>query len=226
MTEPTKDLRPWLRSLPVFPDALPSFDADALPEEPAMLFLEWLKAAVEAGQQAAHAACLSTSSSRAVPSARFLILKDLDHRGWQFASHRTSPKGVDLRHNPVAALTFFWPATARQVRVSGAVSALPAEDSARDFLARPIGSRAATLVGRQSEVLSTPDEYNADGYDAAMADALQQLEANPDTVDDAWTLYALAPSRVEFWQASASREHTRVRYDRGDAGWNTALLWP
>lgn len=221
MTHSSGDLRSWLRSLPVFPEQIPRFDTGYLPDAPEALFLEWLESAVAAGQPAAHAACLSTSRAAAVPNARFLILKDLDDRGWQFATHRTSPKGVDLAENPVAALTFFWSATARQVRVSGVVTELPAEESASDCLARPIGSRAATLVGRQSDPLTNPDAYGA-----ALDAALRKLEDHPDAVDSDWTLYALNPSRVEFWQASAGRDHTRVLYERHDAGWETTLLWP
>jgi pyridoxamine 5'-phosphate oxidase len=172
-------------------------------------------------QLAPHAACLSTSSKDATPNARFLILKDLDDRGWQFATHRTSPKGIELRDNPVAALTFFWPVTARQVRVSGGVSELLADESARDFLARPIGSWAATLVGRQSDPLPDPDAYSV-----ALDVALRELAEHPDAVDGDWTLYTLDPSRVEFWQASVGRDHTRVLYERDDADWRTTLLWP
>jgi pyridoxamine 5'-phosphate oxidase len=196
MTQNSSDLRSWLRSLPVFPEQIPHFDTGELPDAPEALFLEWLESAVAAGQPAAHAACLSTSDSNAVPSARYLILKDVDERGWQFASHRTSPKGRDLTGNPVAALTFFWPAIARQVRLTGTVTELPPEESARDFLARPIGSRAATLVGRQSEPL-----INSNSYGAALDAALRELD-DPDAVDSDWTLYALNPARVEFWQAS------------------------
>ena len=217
----SNDLRSWLRTLPVFPDSTPEFDTGTLPSEPAPLFLDWLKHAAAAGQLAPHAACLSTSSSAAVPNARFLVLKDLDDRGWQFASHRTSPKGLELRDNPVAALTFFWPATARQVRVSGLVRELQPEESARDFLERPIGSRAATLVGRQSQPLSDPDAYST-----ALDAALRQLDEQPGAVDSDWTLYALNPSRVEFWQASAGHDHTRVLYERRETGWDTTLLWP
>src|SRR5690554_4394657 len=110
MTQNSAGLRSWLRSLPVFPEQIPRFDAGHLPDAPKALFLEWIESAVAAGQPASHAACLSTSDANAVPNARYLILKDLDERGWQFASHRTSPKGRDLADNPVAALTFFWPA--------------------------------------------------------------------------------------------------------------------
>ena len=221
MTSNQNDLRAWLRGLPVFPDATPEFDTDSLPSEPTTLFLDWLKDAAAAGQLAPHAACLSTSSKEATPNARFLILKDLDDRGWQFATHRTSPKGIELRDNPVAALTFFWPMTARQVRVSGVVSALPTEESAGDFLARPIDSRAATMVGHQSEPLADPDAYSA-----ALDAALRELVEQPDAVDSDWTLYALNPSRVEFWQASTARDHTRVLYEKRAAGWDTTLLWP
>jgi pyridoxamine 5'-phosphate oxidase len=221
MTEKMNDLRSWLRSLPVFPEVAAGFDTEQLPEDPAVLFLEWLTGAAAAGQLAPHAACLSTSGADAVPSARFLILKDLDHRGWHFASHRTSPKGIDLSENPNAAMTFFWPATARQVRVSGSVSPLPGAESAQDFLARPLGSRASALVGRQSDVLSAPEDYAA-----AIASALARLEAEPESVDADWTLYALDPTRIEFWQASAEREHTRVRYEREHGRWSSARLWP
>jgi pyridoxamine 5'-phosphate oxidase len=221
MTQSSSNLRSWLRALPVFPEQIPHFDTGELPDAPEALFLEWLESAVAAGQPAAHAACLSTSGSNAVPSARYLILKDVDERGWQFASHRTSPKGRDLTDNPVAALTFFWPATGRQIRLTGAVTALPPEESARDFLARPLSSRAATLIGHQSEPLEATEDY-----EVAVSAALQHLKADDTTVDEAWTLYALAPSRVEFWQASADREHTRVLYRKQGDTWETTLLWP
>jgi pyridoxamine 5'-phosphate oxidase len=217
----SRTVRAWLRSLPVFPDEAPAFELADAAAEPADMFLEWLQEAVAAGQQAAHVMTLSTSDADNIPSARNLILKDVDARGWHFATHATSPKGRALEVNPVAALTFFWPARGRQVRVTGPVFRLSPEDAAQDFLARPIASRAATLVGRQSELLERTDDYAR-----AIDQARGILESDPAAVDAAWALYVVSPVRVEFWQQSPERAHTRLLYERDDDTWIRSLLWP
>jgi pyridoxamine 5'-phosphate oxidase len=219
------EFRDRLRAIPVFPDDLPTFDASRAPSDPHALFADWLDAAVSAGQAAAHVMTLSTLTAAGALSARNLILKDLDERGWQFATHSTSPKAQDLAATPQAALTFFWPAVGRQVRVSGTVVALPEDEAAADFRARPLGSRAATLAGHQSEVLADPADL-----DRAISEAAESLRREPALVDEAWSLYAVDADRVEFWQASHDRTHTRLLYCRERATrqgqWQRQLLWP
>jgi len=221
MTEPVADVRQYLRGLPVFAADLPGFDPGTAPGQPEALFVAWLTAAVAAGVPEPHAMTLSTIGEDGAPSARVLILKNVDEHGWQFAVHAASPKGRDLTRQPAAALTFYWPAVARQIRVRGPVTAETADRSAADFLARPAGSRAEASIGRQSQILDDPHDL-----DVATKEAARRLEEDPGLVVPEWTLYTLRPTAVEFWQGDKQRRHTRLRYTRTTGGWHRDLLWP
>ena len=214
-------MRRLLRSLPVLAGPLPTFDAARAPADPVPLFTAWLDAAVAAGVPEPHAMTLSTVDAEGRPDARVLVLKDVDERGWAFASSAASRKGRQLAAAPVAALTAHWPLLGRQVRVRGrAVPAGPA-DSAEDLLARSPGARAEALLARQSQVVGAPG-----APDAALREAQERVAADPGLVAPAWTLYRLRAEEVEFWQGAASRHHTRLRYRRADHGWEQEQLWP
>ena len=215
------DIRQCLRGLAVFAGELPTFEPAGAPERPDALFLDWLTAAIDAGVREPHAMTLSTIGTDGLPSARVLILKNVDEHGWQFAAHAASPKGRDLSRHPAAALTFYWPAQARQIRVRGPVSPAPADRSAADFLARPAGSRAEASLGRQSRPLA-----DRDTLDRAVEQARDRIANDPGFVTPEWTLHTLAADQVEFWQGDKQRKHTRLRYARGEAGWVRELLWP
>jgi pyridoxamine 5'-phosphate oxidase len=215
-------MRDLLRGLPVFAMDLPVFDADAAPEGPVGLFVEWLVGAVEAEVPEPHAMTVSTADGDGHPSSRVLICKDVDADGrWYFAANDTSRKGRELAVNPHAALTFHWPPQGRQIRVRGPVRAAGADRSAADFLARSPGSRAEALTGRQSEVLDHPAEL-----EAAIRIAQERLAADPELVAPGWTLYAVIADEVEFWQGDQNRRHTRLRYTRDGALWTRHRLWP
>lgn len=228
------DLRARLRALPTFPADLPTLDPEAAPEDPVVLFLRWLDDAAAGGAPAPHAMVLATADEDGRVSARNVILTDLDDDGWHFSTHRTSPKAAALTANPRAALTFFWPALGRQVRLTGVVRDLGAEASV--FLARPEASRVGTLVGHQSEPLPSLEDYSA-----AYARAQERVRGEPGLVDPGWADHALRPDAVEFFQA-ALPGNIRLRYraeqelgadggraaERGPAraGWLKELLWP
>lgn len=215
------DVKQYLRDLPVFEGVLPGFEPAATPDDPVACFVGWLTAAVAAGVREPHSMTLSTIGEDGIPSARILLLKNVDADGWQFAVHGASPKGRELAANCVAALTFYWPAQARQVRVRGAVRAGSAANSAADFLARSDGSRASAMSGLQSTPLD--DQRSVDN---AVKQALERVAREPGLVVSEWTLYTLSADQVEFWQGNKDRKHTRVRYQRDFAGWTKELLWP
>jgi len=169
----SESFRRMLRALPDFPAELPAFDPATAPADPAVLFEQWLQEALAAGEPQPHAFSLATADAEGNLSSRMLILKDIDARGWHFATATTSRKGRELAVNPRAALNFYWSRRGRQVRVSGTVVALSAEASAADWADRPGGD----------------------------------LSVNP-----SWQLYALRPTEIEFWQASADRNHIRHHY--------------
>ena len=214
-------MRDFLRSLPVFAGVMRDFDANAVPDDPAELFGSWLRDAVDEGVPEPHAMTLSTSDVTGAPDARVLILKDLDDQGWWFATSAESAKGLQLATHPAAALTFYWPAVARQVRVRGPVLTGSADLSAADFRSRGTGARAVALASRESQPLDDPSSCTR-----AVADAERRLAASPDLVSPAWQVYAVAAQTVEFWQAAKDRQHDRVQYRRGEGGWTHTLLWP
>lgn len=216
----TEQLRARLRALPSFPAQLPAFDPEGAPRHPEALFLDWLDEAVNAGVPAPHAATLATTDTTG-PSARVLILKDLDESGWQIATPADSRPGAAMGATGRAALTFFWPQLGRQVRVEGAATRATDAEAAADFRARPAEARATALVGRPTATLTGETEY-AHVRDAARA----RLAAAPETVPDTWALWRITPGTVEFWQAAHDRAHIRLRYNRTADAWARERLWP
>ncbi len=213
--------RSYLRALPVLQGSGPPVDTNTVPVDPVALFASWLQDAVAAGVPEPHAMTLSTVDASGLPRARMLILKAVDEQGWHFAVSAVSQKGRDLAACPAAALTFYWPALVRQVRITGAVIEDGTAASAEDFLARPIGSRAMALTLRQSQPLVDPAEL-----DAEIDKARRKLDDDPGLVPDEWKSYTVAPGEVEFWQGSPDRRHWRLSYQRVAAGWDRTRLWP
>ncbi|WP_445165404.1 pyridoxine/pyridoxamine 5'-phosphate oxidase [Mycolicibacterium sp. Dal123E01] len=213
--------RTYLRALPVLSGTAPGFDLNDAPNEPISLFVAWLHGAVDAGVPEPHAMTMSTVDAHGRPRSRVLIVKAVDDAGWHFAVSSASQKGRDLAANPLAALTFYWPALVRQVRVVGTVGSDGAAASAADFRARPLGSRAMALTLRQSQPMHDVTEL-----DTELAKAHHRLSDEPNYVPDEWLSYAVRPDEVEFWEGSADRRHRRLSYSRADAGWERTQLWP
>ncbi|MEU2508848.1 pyridoxal 5'-phosphate synthase [Streptomyces sp. NPDC007863] len=218
------DFHHALRSLRVWDGELPAFDPGTAPAAPLALFHSWFLDAVDAGQSEPHTPSLATAGADGRPDVRTVMLHDADDRGWHFASHATSAKGRQLAANPEAALGFYWPVRARQVRVRGRVATASREEAYADLHARTTGALAAALTGRQSEPLDSPETL------AAASDAAwRRAEAEPDADAPTWTLYVVEPAEVEFFQGDARRRHLRLRYRRdpgAPSGWAKELLWP
>ncbi len=216
-------MRQLLRDAEVFPEQMPGFDPDQTPDEPVELFLQWLAAAVDAGVLAPHAVNMATIGADGMPDARIVILKDVSEGCWCFASSSTSPKGQQLEAAPSAALTFFWPAVGRQIRVRGRVQLGSAAENDQDFKRRNPVAKALVLAGKQSGIVQSTDNF-----DAAVASASAQLGADPETGSPTWTVYKVAAQTLEFWQADPDRRHIRLRYNRNDglSGWSKDRPWP
>ncbi|GAA3900412.1 pyridoxine/pyridoxamine 5'-phosphate oxidase [Microbacterium invictum] len=217
---------PWrqrLRALPTFDGPLPRFTPEAAPDDPRALFDTWLRAAIAEGVHAPHAATLATADAGGGVSARTLVLKDVDERGWWFASRTDGRKARDVRSNPRAAMTFFWREHGRQVRLSGRVMDAGRAAADADFLARPVHSRAAAIIGEQSTPLPSRAEY-VSAFDSAQAD----VAAHPDRTSDTWAAFILQPLVVEFWATTADTGHVRLEYRRNETAdpWRRGLLWP
>jgi pyridoxamine 5'-phosphate oxidase len=215
------DVPAYLAALPTLTGRSRPFDVEDVPDEPVSLFLRWLVEAVDDGVPEARAMTLSTVDGDGLPDARVLILRDVSERGWAFSSSASSAKGRQLAGNRHACLSTYWTAVCRQVRVRGqVVEASPAEGTA-DFLAKPVGSRAESLLGRQSQPLGALDQVGP-----ATAEALRRMEADPAAVPPDHRLYRLLADDVEFWQGAADRQHLRLRYTREGQEWRRSLLWP
>ncbi|GAA2901191.1 pyridoxamine 5'-phosphate oxidase [Actinoplanes cyaneus] len=213
----------WLlRTLPAMTGELARFDLDRTPAEPRELFLRWFGEAVAAGVREPHAMNLATVDEGGLPDVRVLLLREVDERGWHFATDRRSAKGRQLTAGPQAALGFYWPEQGRQIRVRGKVFDLGLAAAAADFLSRSPTSRTASLSSVQSDVLADLSDVTL-----AMHEAERLLAEDPDFVPESHVMYALAPVSVEFWQGEpASRRHPRLRYRRSADSWVKEALWP
>jgi pyridoxamine 5'-phosphate oxidase len=130
-------MRELLRSLPSFPDAMPTFEPQHVPDDPLPLFMEWLTEAIASGERQPAAMTVTTVDEHGVPASRTLIIKDVDERGIQFASSRTSRKGLHLAARPDVTLLCFWRPLGRQVEITGDAVALDEATSRADWRDRP-----------------------------------------------------------------------------------------
>lgn len=219
----TLSMKDRLRQIPSLKAPLPECDPLALPDTPQDAFTLWLDDALSAGIREPHAMTLSTVDENGWPDARMLILKNLDRRGWHFAVKAESPKGRQIENEPNVALTFYWQALGRQVRLRGPAIMLSDGECAEDFLDRPVSSRASAIASRQSEILEA-----GEGLESRIAEAQALIAANPDYVSPGWRVYAVAPVVAEFWQGASDRNHKRLRYvlTEDNAKWERSLLWP
>ena len=202
------------------PDA-PLLEGD-LARDPVTQFRTWFRAAEDAAVSLPETVILATATADGAPSARAVLLKGVDERGFAFFTNRESRKGRELAENPRAALVFIWPALGRQVRVEGRVAALDVAEAEAYFRTRPRGSRIGAWASPQSSVLPSREELERR---VAEADAAHPGEEVP--LPPFWGGYRVEPESVEFWQHRESRLHDRLRYRRGEGGgWIVERLAP
>lgn len=193
------------------------------PDEPLSLFRQWFAEAVKTEQLPVepNAMTLATVGGEGRPHCRVLLLKGLDERGFTFFSNYDSAKGEQLRAQPFAAMTFFWPSLERQVRIEGRVERVTAEESDAYFQVRPLGSRLGAWASPQSQVIRDRGEL-----EALLAQTEQRFLDNAPHCPEHWGGYRLLPERIEFWQGRASRLHDRLNYRLQDGRWLRERLAP
>lgn len=202
-----------------------------LDPDPLAQFHEWLMDAADAGHPEPNAMTLATAGADGMPSARIVLLRGVDERGFTWFTNHDLLKGRDLAANPRAALVFHWERLERQMRVSGPVSVLPHDESAAYFADRPRRSQLAAWASPQGQpLLSRVELVSATEHYAILY---------PDSVPlpPFWGGYRLVPEMIELWQGRRSRMHDRFVYSRsevpadptpdaGISGWHIVRLAP
>ena len=196
-------------------------DVRDLAPDPLAQFARWYEEAAAEGIYEPHAMTLSTAGADGRPSSRYVLLRGVDERGFQFFTSYRSAKARDLDATGAAALTWGWLELHRQVRARGTVTRLPADESDAYFRSRPRGSQIAAWASPQSEVIADREEL-----ERRVADVEARFEGVPVPRPEHWGGYVLEPRDVEFWQGRQSRLHDRLRYRRSGDAWIVERLAP
>ncbi len=202
---------------------MPSSRADAplAGGDPIARFTVWFREAGESGIALAEAMTLATATAAGAPSARTVLLKGVDERGFVFYTNYESRKGRELAENPRAALVFHWSALGRQVRVEGRVARVSAAESDSYFVTRPRESRLAAWASRQSEAVESRQ-----AIEARFSELEARFRDREVPRPSFWGGYRLLPETIEFWQHGENRLHDRFRYRRSGRVWTVDRLAP
>ena len=171
--------------------------------------------------EAGTAMTLATVDDDGVPSARIVLLKKVDARGFVFHTNYGSRKARALEATGRAALCFFWPSLAQQVRVEGTVERLGAAESDAYFATRPRGSQAGAWASRQSATLGARADL-----ERRIAEVEERFAGQPISRPPFWGGFLVRPDAIEFWEGQESRLHVRRRYERDGAQWLSRALFP
>jgi pyridoxamine 5'-phosphate oxidase len=205
-----------------------SLTEEQIRSNPFEQFALWYEEAKQAHLPEPDAMTLATATGEGRPSARMVLLKGFDERGFVFYTNYQSAKGRELEGNPQAALILFWAELHRQIRIEGSVVHVTAAESEAYFRSRSKGSRIAALASNQSEVLE-----NRERLDARVAELTRMYGSGDGVGDDDvprpphWGGYRVVPERIEFWQGRRDRLHDRLLFTRDNTGqWSISRLFP
>jgi pyridoxamine 5'-phosphate oxidase len=202
---------------------LSALTKDSIDANPIRQFQTWFDEVRACGvsEQDATSMTLATSSKDGQPSARIVLLKSFDDRGFVFYTNYHSRKGKELSENPRACLLFYWSELWRQVRIEGDIEKISTAESEAYFQSRPLGSRLGAWASDQSEVVN-----NRETLESRFAE-LQKRFGEDVPRPEHWGGYRLRPNSIEFWQGRDNRLHDRLRYSlEEDGSWSIERLGP
>ena len=190
--------------------------------DPLKQFQRWFDEARARVSPLPEAMTLATATTDGKPSARLVLLKQVDDRGFVFYTNYLSSKARDLEANPFAALVFYWPQLERQVRVEGTVTRTSVSESDEYFRSRPRDSQIGAFASPQSEVIA-----NRDVLEQRLAQLEEEYGDREVGRPAHWGGYRLRPERIEFWKGRPGRLHDRLLYERqADGAWIIKRLAP
>ena len=201
--------------------ALEGLDEKTIDRDPIKQFQLWFNDAFAAGLPLPEAMTLATATPDGKPSARMVLLKQVDHDGFVFFTNYRSAKAEQLDANPYAALVFYWAKLDRQVRVEGSIVKTSAQESCDYFKTRPRESQIGAWASSQSQAISSREvlEQRARELEALYLD--REVDC-----PEFWGGYRLKPERIEFWKSRVGRLHDRILYQRDANGWSITRLAP
>ncbi len=201
---------------------LQSLSETGVLKDPFQQFEKWWEELLGSGVEEANAMTLATASNDGIPSARIVLLKGVDEKGFIFFTNYDSYKGRQLQENPRASLVFFWKELERQLRITGLVEKLSNQENDQYFESRPEGSKIGAWASPQSMVIRSREwlEEN-EKY------MRNRFENKPIHRPPYWGGYRTKPITMEFWQGRPNRLHDRIQYSlQGDGNWMIERLAP
>lgn len=191
-----------------------------MPENPIIALKNWVNQAIESKVHEPTAMNISTVGSDGFPSARMVLLKEIQDQGIVFFTNYLSQKGQEISNNPHVAVTFFWPELERQIRIKCVAKKLSDEANDEYFYSRPLTSQAGAIVSNQSSIINETDDLEA------LVNDLVNNHKEDIKRPNHWGGYLLTPEYFEFWHGRASRIHDRVQYSKNGISWIKARLSP
>jgi pyridoxamine 5'-phosphate oxidase len=189
--------------------------------DPFVRFKDWFTQAIEKEPTLPEAMTLATADAGGRPSARMVLLKDADERGFVFYTNLESRKGTELGVNAQAALVFHWKSTQRQVRVTGVVEPVSDAEADEYFASRPRGAQIGAWSSDQSRPMTGAHEL-----EKRVAKFTAKFGVSRIPRPNFWSGYRLVPDELEFWEERLFRLHSRIHYQRSEDGWETSYLFP